>query len=260
MAYAERPRFPVMVIDLLSFYLPMKPRAWCLMFVCRFTVVFVLALRPANATDALQLFKNYFVTGDYAIGGVGLRGLGVPDPITQAAVGGTILNYARGTIRVSGVPENADIVAAFLYWQTLESATEPSGAAGTFLGKKIVGKQIAPVGALGCRSSGGGAGSGNNPQKLRNYRADVLRFLPVSTMPNGAPAGQRQMNGVDFTVALPDTGAGGSNSSGTNNQATLLQGASLVVVYRVGHKDPNYPLRSIVLYEAATRWTRITAA
>ena len=27
--------------------------------------------------DALRFFKNYFVTGDYVVGGIGLRGTGV---------------------------------------------------------------------------------------------------------------------------------------------------------------------------------------
>ena len=178
-------------------------------------------------------------------GGIGLRGTGVSDPATQAIVGGSNTFYAKGTIRVSGVPDNADIVAAFLYWQALEGSTQPAAATGTFLGHKITGKQIAPAGALGCWSSGGGAGNGSGAQTLRSYRADVMRFLPVNTAPNGAPIGQRRVNGVNFIVALPDTGGGGTNGSGTANQATLLQGASLVVVYR----DPGQPLRSVVLYD-----------
>ena len=31
----------------------------------------------AQTPDALTFFKNYFVTGDYVVGGVGLRGRGV---------------------------------------------------------------------------------------------------------------------------------------------------------------------------------------
>ena len=216
-----------------------------LQFVFRLTFTLMLTCPSVAAADALRLFKNYFVTGDYVTGGIGLRGMGVPDPATQAIIGGPNLKYAKGTIRLSGVPANADIVAAFLYWQALENTSQPSGAHGTFLGNKITGKQIAHAGAIGCWSSGGGSGTGTGAQALRNYRADVMRFLPVNTMPNGGPSGQRQVNAVDFTVALPDSGGGGTQSSGTSNQATLLQGASLVVVYR----DPTQPLRSVVLYD-----------
>src|SRR3954451_11832877 len=54
--------------------------------------------------DALSFFKNYFITGDYVVAGVGLRGAGVN-------------GIATGTIKVANVPPNADVVAAFLYWQ-----------------------------------------------------------------------------------------------------------------------------------------------
>ena len=66
----------------------------------------------AQSPDALPFFKNYFVTGDYAVGGVGLRGQGVN-------------GLATGTIDMGGVPEGADIAAAFLYWQV--SAPESAG-------------------------------------------------------------------------------------------------------------------------------------
>ena len=94
----------------------------------RVSVVLLMTSAAANSADALRLFKNYFVTGDYVVGGTGMRGTGRPDPATQAIVGGTTQSYARGTIRVSGVPANADVVAAFLYWQSLESSAEPSSA------------------------------------------------------------------------------------------------------------------------------------
>jgi len=46
----------------------------------------------------LAFFKNYFITGDYVVGGVGLAGSG------------------RGDILIEGVPAGTDIAAAFLYW------------------------------------------------------------------------------------------------------------------------------------------------
>ncbi|HYL38693.1 MAG TPA: hypothetical protein VEV17_22440, partial [Bryobacteraceae bacterium] len=50
-------------------------------------VLAILALEPGQAADALKFFKNYFVTGDYAVNGVGLRALGVNDPATAAIAG-----------------------------------------------------------------------------------------------------------------------------------------------------------------------------
>ena len=82
--------------------------------------------RPAAQTqpDALSFFKNYFLTGDYLVSGVGLRGLG--------GLSGTP-GIARGVIQMSGVPARAEVVAAFLYWQVVskDSLGPQSGTAGS---------------------------------------------------------------------------------------------------------------------------------
>ena len=57
---------------------------------------------------------------------------------------------ATGTINIpdstsggiQGVPDGADIVDGFLYWETLENTATPSGNTGTFLGYPITGQQI----------------------------------------------------------------------------------------------------------------------
>src|SRR6266852_4969808 len=72
----------------------------------------------AQTTPPLTLSNNYFVTGDYVVAGVGLRG-----------TGNTTTNLATGMINMpdpnsvpsTGVPAGADIVAALLYWETVES-------------------------------------------------------------------------------------------------------------------------------------------
>ncbi len=46
----------------------------------------------AQTPDALRFFKNYFITGDYVVGGVGLRGQGVN-------------GIATGSIAIQGVPQ-----------------------------------------------------------------------------------------------------------------------------------------------------------
>ena len=68
----------------------------------------------AQTPDALGFFKNYFITGDYAVGGVGLRNLGVN-------------GIATGSIPIAGVPERVDVLAAFLYWQVVTKGTSGFG-------------------------------------------------------------------------------------------------------------------------------------
>ncbi len=41
-----------------------------------------------------------------------------------------------------GVPDGADIMEAFLYWETLENTPTASATNGTFLGYPITGQQI----------------------------------------------------------------------------------------------------------------------
>jgi len=127
------------------------------------------------------------------------------------------------------------IVAAYLYWETIATSTaDPTVLAqGTFRGLKIVGTQIAAAGTLACSGSGGGNGNQTGAQTLFVYRADVLRYLPYKhDQATGQPLGQRLVNDADLiangfplhTVSLPDTGAGGTTSPSTGNQAFLTEG------------------------------------
>src|SRR5882724_9247732 len=68
----------------------------------------------AQAADALKFFENIFVTGDYVVAGVGLRGLGGQN--------GSPAGLATGAINVTGIPADADVVAAFLYWEEVSSS------------------------------------------------------------------------------------------------------------------------------------------
>jgi hypothetical protein len=231
-------------------------------------VALLLSAQPAFARDALKFFKNYFVTGNYVVGGVGLRGQGVTNAATQATTGG-VSTYATGVIHMKGVPgyvanrvpQHADIVAAYLYWETLATPdTNPNLLAlGTFRGLKIEGTPIEPPGTLACWGSGGGNGTQKGAQLLYVFRADVLKYLPypISVPATGKP-GQRLVNDADLaangfpplTVSLPDGGSAGSQSPSTAHQAFLTEGASLVVVYRTGG-DPGGrpPLTSVVIYD-----------
>src|SRR5262249_710350 len=65
----------------------------------------------------LNFFKNYIVTGDSVVGGVGLRGLG---DVTGFATGTINIPDTANYPNAKAVPPGADIVAALLYWQTVE--------------------------------------------------------------------------------------------------------------------------------------------
>ncbi|MBZ5643476.1 MAG: hypothetical protein LAO19_12000 [Acidobacteriia bacterium] len=232
---------------------------------------FLLPVQRASAGDALNFFKNYFVTGDYAVGGIGIRGQGVTNTATQTITGG-VSSYATGVIHMSGVPgyvengvpQHADIVAAYLYWETIASPTADPAllAKGTFRGLKIVGTQIAPSAAQACWSSGGGNGNQSGAQRLLVYRADVLRYLPYAhDATTGGPVGQRLVNDADLTangfalhtVSLPDSGSGGTQSPSSGNQAFLTEGASLVVVYRIA----GAPLKAVIDYDGGYTFSSI---
>ena len=143
---------------------------------------------------------------------------------------------ATGTINIpdsttnpgvsQGVPDGADIIDGFLYWEALENTPSPSGNTGTFLGFPITGQQIGSDVPFT-----DGALSGT----LRVYRADVNTYFPVSANASGLRSGSGA-----FTVSLPDSGGSGF---------PVTEGASLVVIYRV--LSPNFPLKSVVIYDGS---------
>jgi hypothetical protein len=193
-----------------------------------------LFAQVGQAADELKYFKNYFVTGDYVVGGVGLW---------QTGVGG----WATGTINMSGTsatPDGADIVAAFLYWETVENTPYPPPTPGTpppvvkgyFRSKEIVGAVVGDKNCPACWGPGKGApASTTGGPWVRVYRADVLRYLEVDKVRN-----VRIANG-SHTVKLKD--------SGLKDTAPLTEGASLVVVYRV--LSLTQPLKAVVIYDGA---------
>jgi hypothetical protein len=184
--------------------------------------VFLSVTQLTWAADALNFFNNWFVTGDYAVAGVGLRGTGV---------GG----WATGKINMSGVPSTAQPIAAFLYWSTVETSTTPGAQVGYFNGNKIQGVVLGnPQSPNAPCWSPGSAPAGSAGFV---YRADVLRYLPVDSNNNF------QANGSQ-TVKLPDS---------TGGTVLYTDGASLVVIYKI--VTPGFPdiapLRAVVIYNGA---------
>jgi MBG domain (YGX type)/PASTA domain/Galactose oxidase, central domain len=188
---------------------------------------------PTPTPNPLTFENNYFVTGDYASAGITLRGTGVNGLATGTI---TIPDSTTNPGISQGVPDGADIVDGFLYWETLENTATPSANTGTFLGYPITGQQI---------GSDIPYTDGTLSGTLRVYRADVNTYFPASTNGNGV----RYASGA-FKVSLPDSGG---------NRFPLTEGASLVVIYRV--LSPNFPLKSVVIYDgSATPTTSTTQA
>jgi hypothetical protein len=85
-------------------------------------------------TQSLNYSNNFFITGDYVVGGVGLKGLGDASGYAKGLI--TIPDITYGPS--AGVPDGADVVAAFLYWQTVDFSGSLAGKQGFFRGKPIV--------------------------------------------------------------------------------------------------------------------------
>jgi len=194
-------------------------------------------------TNPLNIFKNYFVTGDYVVGGW-VEGL--PDGS----------GYAPGTITIpdpkqqpflqrgvpSTVPKGAEIVAAYLYWGTVESnQSSLAGQQAFFNGYAISGAILGNLNAPVSWSSGGCSGSAQGSKTMRTYRADVRPYMPLDTNSTSPTFGALVGNG-SIRVRLADSGSNG-------NATPFALGATLVVIYRV--LSPPLPLNAIVLYDGS---------
>jgi hypothetical protein len=210
----------------------------------------VLGAPSAQAHQALSFFKNYFLTGDYVAAGVGLRGQGVNGIAT-----GTI------TIDPSHIPAGAEIVAAYLYWETVGpgSGPVPSMLAGAKFQKNDISNAAVLVnqgGSPGCTTSEGDDrdhdkdDGGGSSSTVYVYRTDVLPYFERITPSDPTKPVQVVVAGR-HEVSLPDAGRAGRLPS------TL--GAGLIIVYRVAGYDattlplaysvPKMPLKSIVIYD-----------
>jgi hypothetical protein len=184
----------------------------------------------------LALSNNYMVTGDYVVGGWTKTG--------STTVNNTLMS--TGTITIPDataygginfeqqVPVGADIVAAFLYWESVESSGIYAGQNGTFRGYPITGTILGNPNAPVSWSSGGCAGSSQGSKTMVAYRADVSSYIPVDAKGNIQPD-------ATYQVDLPDTGKAG--------QPPFTMGATLVIVYRV--LAPTSPLSAVIIYDGA---------
>ena len=205
-----------------------------------------------TATAPLKIFQNYFVTGDYVVAGW-----------VEGSPDGT--GFAPGTISVPDtkqpdqtglgvprtVPKGADIVAAYLYWATVEKSQSAfAGQQGFFNGYPVTGVILGNPNAPTSWSAGGCSGSSNGTTTMRTYRADVRPYLPLDTDPSSPTFGRLLANAngpngpIPISVRLADSGSNG-------NTAPNALGATLVIIYRVLSPAATNPLNAIVLYDGA---------
>jgi len=195
---------------------------------CICCAAFLAQSGQAQTPTPLKFSNNYFVTGDYVVGGW----------VKQSSDGtfssGTIAiadsqAYATGT-SPQQVPVGADVVAAFLYWSSVETAGTNAGQNGFFRGSPVAGDPLGNPNAPVSWSAGGCVGSANGSKTMQVYRANVSAYLPVDG--NGTV----QPN-IIYQVRLAD-----------NKNAALL-GASMVIIYRI--LSPDVPLKAVVIYDGA---------
>jgi len=140
------------------------------------------------------------------------------------------------------VPKGADIVAAYLYWATVEGNQNSfAGRQAFFNGYSITGTVLGNPNAPVSWSSGGCSGSAQGSKTMRTYRTDVRAYLPVDIDPLSSTFGRILANG-SFLVRFADSGSNGNTPPNT-------LGATLVIIYRV--LSPATPLNAIVLYDGA---------
>src|SRR6476661_3559281 len=114
---------------------------WLMLAAAAFGLLLAVVLpQPGFAQSAsasnppLNFGNNFFVTGDYAVGGVSL--IGQSNKIYQGYAVGTISIGNDQNPGVKGannsVPAGAEIVAALVYWQTIEMIGGATGQNGFF--------------------------------------------------------------------------------------------------------------------------------
>jgi len=198
---------------------------------------YILVLPVAAEAQGLKFFKNYFHTGGHFAAGVSLNGTG------SGGFAEKTITIDADPSGVTGLPPNADILAAFLYWETVTDASGNGTIGAKFNGHPIgcppsgpcspefkLTRFLNPSGTPPCWSTGGATGGGSGAKQMKSYRADVAPFLPMID-------GKRRGIGT-HTVRLPDIGTG--------NVVPATAGATLLFIYSI---PGNQTLKSTVIYD-----------
>ena len=183
---------------------------------------------------ALTWLHTYNVPGNYAVGGVDLVPLSFKNGLRT-----------RKILMGNQVPANAEILAAFLYWETMwrggPNGVDPLNDQVKFRGQRVTAiKSTRTPATPGCRAIG-------NAEWMGIMRADVLRLLPLQLDENGQPTGRRLVNDADLVANKLSPHSVTLADSGIFNFAPQSAGASLLVIYQ----DPSSaaPLTSVVVYD-----------
>jgi hypothetical protein len=192
-----------------------------------------------DADQCLTYSRAFLVPGDYIAAGVDLD---------DSTISGGV---ATGTIGITGVPPDADIVGAYLYWEAITPLdSEGNVDLSQYTGVKFrdIGIDLGPTNVAVKRSTQALTGSTSScwsqgtPVAMSMFRVDVLHFLPMRLDSEGNPTGKRLVNSSDLaahfnawssdaelqakyvphTVALPMV---------NGNQVPESAGATLVVIY-----------------------------
>jgi hypothetical protein len=211
-------------------------------------LVVLMAQQTGHAqqgTDPLPYSGGFLVTGNYVVGGVDLNHQNNPTQF-DATLG---LSFSTGFLNISGVPDNADILGAYLYWETVHLTGVSNPEVGVKFDDHDVNDPSIPIPLVKSSAelplTGGscyGSGGQNQQYRLTMFKTDVLRFLPKRSDSTGASTGKRVVNG-NHKVRLPQ---------GNGNNPPESAGATLFVVYRDPEADRTLnPLRKIVVYDFA---------
>ena len=160
----------------------------------------------------LNFGNNYFVTGDYVVGGA--QGMNVFGPGGYAVGKISIPDSNPGITGTKSVPQGAQIVAALVYWQAVEWAGVVPGQPGSgqngffrpvFPGGPPTGYPITGVNVASQNMSFGGCTGASTRKVIRTYRADVRGFLPLDA--NGNVLANSDSTGFNgyYEVLLPST-------------------------------------------------------
>src|SRR5262245_39178768 len=120
--------------------------------------------RAEQATDPLTYSSGFLVTGNYAVGGVDFNN-SANVPVGGFATGTINISQCSTTVTTNCVPAGSDILAAYLYWETIHLTSLTSPEAGvTFDNQNVVNTNVAPL-KSNFKNLGTGAScysSGNN--------------------------------------------------------------------------------------------------
>src|SRR5215831_8836798 len=88
-------------------------------------------------TTPLKFSNNFFVTGDYVVGG--WKKTGTSGSLSSGTITIPDRQAYVSTAEDQRVPVGADVVAAFLYWSSVETAGSNAGQSGSFRGSPMTG-------------------------------------------------------------------------------------------------------------------------